>query len=379
MKHAILFLILCGCASAADPQWKIQYFYDKLHEVLAIEDLAFPSATHGIAVGVIVDETGLRKPHGTAVITSDGGEHWTMQSLGDRPRSVFFLNETKGWIVGEDAIWFTEDGGRAWKKVGEQKKPDKKLGPAPPGGLIVRVWFLDGQNGFAVGYQKSAFQTKDGGKSWSAIEAASKPAVNPSYSAYTQIAFDGKNGMIMGGATPPHADDPKLPAWMEPDRALKQRRLPNVALLASTEDGGKEWKVSTLPVYGTVIGLRVLGTMGLAVFSFNETYEYPTEVYRVDLTTKASANVFRQEDRRITDAALFAGPHAFLAAVEPPGKLSVSPIPGKVRILQSSDLKEWTEMKVDYKANARAVVLAGPDVDHQWAATDTGMILRLVE
>ncbi len=37
----------------------------------------------------------------------------------------------------------------------------------------------------------------------------------------------------------------------------------------------------------------------------------------------------------------------------------------------------WDEMKVDYRAVARTVMLAGPDAEHVWAATDTGMILHL--
>ena len=42
-------------------------------------------------------------------------------------------------------------------------------------------------------------------------------------------------------------------------------------------------------------------------------------------------------------------------------------------------MTEWTEMPVDYKAVATTLVLAGPDRDHLWAATDTGMILHLVK
>ena len=61
---------------------------------------------------------------------------------------------------------------------------------------------------------------------------------------------------------------------------------------------------------------------------------------------------------RIIDAALFKGPHVFLAGVEPTGKMNTAPIPGKVRILQSDDFKTWTEMKVDYKAHARQVIVA---------------------
>jgi hypothetical protein len=70
---------------------------------------------------------------------------------------------------------------------------------------------------------------------------------------------------------------------------------------------------------------------------------------------------------------------AYLAAVEPPGKLNSLPIPGKVKMLTTLDFETWTEMEVDYKAVARSLVLAGPDPDHQWAATDTGMILHLIQ
>ena len=81
---------------------------------------------------------------------------------------------------------------------------------------------------------------------------------------------------------------------------------------------------------------------------------------------------------RVMDCALFRGPRAFLAAVEPTGRLNTAPIPGKVKILSSTNLKDWTEMDVDYKANARSLIMAGPDAEHLWVATDTGMILHLL-
>jgi hypothetical protein len=52
-------------------------------------------------------------------------------------------------------------------------------------------------------------------------------------------------------------------------------------------------------------------------------------------------------------------------------------VPGKVRILSSANLADWEEMNVDYRAVAGFVTLAGPDSEHVWAATDTGMILQL--
>jgi hypothetical protein len=40
-------------------------------------------------------------------------------------------------------------------------------------------------------------------------------------------------------------------------------------------------------------------------------------------------------------------------------------------------LKRWRETEVDYRATARRVVLASAGPEQLWAATDSGMILRL--
>jgi hypothetical protein len=68
-----------------------------------------------------------------------------------------------------------------------------------------------------------------------------------------------------------------------------------------------------------------------------------------------------------------------IAGFETQGPVFRSPVPGKVKILTSNDMDEWTEMTVDYRAVAHSVLLAGPDENHVWAATDTGMILKLVK
>jgi len=144
-----------------------------------------------------------------------------------------------------------------------------------------------------------------------------------------------------------------------------------------TRDSGALWKSGTAPLFGSLSSLRLGGSTGLAVFNYVDSFEWPAEVYRIDLATGKSETVFKQKDRLVTDAAIFAEGPAFLAAVEPPGKLRSAPIPGKVRMLASDDLKNWREMPVDYRAVAQSLVLAGPDPDHLWAATDTGMILHL--
>jgi len=74
---------------------------------------------------------------------------------------------------------------------------------------------------------------------------------------------------------------------------------------------------------------------------------------------------------------ILAGSSAYLAGFIPSGTLEQSPIPGKLVILESTDLENWEEMEVDYRAYAHRAVLAASGEGNVWVATDTGMILRL--
>ncbi|MBZ5604782.1 MAG: hypothetical protein LAO79_20990, partial [Acidobacteriia bacterium] len=351
----VLLMLIAGMMAvpAFGQRWKVQYFYDENRNTFFIEDLSFPSATRGIAVGTVRDELGQNnKEKYIALLTSDGGEHWSTEPLKDHPRSLFFLNDSIGWLVGDNGIWFTEESGRNWKKISNQRKGDKKFGPTPGGGVLTRVWFLDEKHGFAVGLQKTVVESKDGGVTWTPVEEAAKPSADASHTAYSVIAFDGKLGLIVGGSVPPRIDDPKLPSWMEPERAVKRRQVPTLKLQIETRDGGATWKSSTAPLFGDVTAVRLSGLNGLVSFSFAESFEWPSEVYKIDLTTGKTAITFHAKDRRVFDCSLFPGPRAYIAAVEPPGKLNTVPIPGKVKMLTSTNLTDWTEMDVDYKANA---------------------------
>jgi hypothetical protein len=381
-------LLLPGQASHGE-RWTLQYFYDQDGKDLHITDLAFPSAKRGIAVGTIVDREG-RKPQFTSLVTSDGGEHWALTPLKEFPRSIFFLDESNGWMVTGESLWFTQEAGRSWTRISDQIKADKKLADAPHTGLILRVWFLDAQHGYAVGLQKSVFETHDGGRTWKPLAEAAVPTSNPAYSVYSHIVFvDAGRGMIAGGYAPPRAEgksgverdeEDGLPEWMHPETTLHRRQQPRLTLELETRDGGVTWKSGTAPLLGSLASARMAGERGLLVFDYADSSEWPAEVYRVDLRTGQSESVFKKKDRLVTDATIFAGGadgRAFLAAVEPPGRLRSAPIPGKVRMLSSTNLKDWVEMPVDYRAIAQSLVLAGPDAEHLWAATDTGMILRL--
>ncbi len=375
----LLFLAVLAPALFGE-RWQMQYFYDDPKEKLEILDLAFPSAQHGVAVGWTGDITSDRKVKAAVLVTSDGGEHWKMDHpfLEDEPRSLFFLNDNQGWMVTENAIWTTADGGVKWRRLSDQAKPNSKLRPAPPGGLILRVWFLNAEHGFAIGYQKTVLETHDGGKTWKPLAEAAKPTGDPTYTAYSRMVFDGDHGLIVGTAIPPRKELGPFPSWMDPSRATKTSAVPTVTLLLETRDGGVTWKSSNSSLLGLVSTIRLAGQIGLTVFGYPESLEYPSEVFDLDLSSGMSKSSFKDKDRRVYDAVLFHGPAAVLAAIQPTGRLNSVPIPGKVKMLSSVDLVQWKEMDVDYRAVATSLMLAGPDRDHLWVATDTGMILHLV-
>ncbi len=80
-------------------------------------DIAFPSPLRGIAVGFIEDQLGQRQPRNISLVTADGGKTWAEVKLNDTPYSLFFLDDSTGWMVTEDGIWKTEESGRTWKRI----------------------------------------------------------------------------------------------------------------------------------------------------------------------------------------------------------------------------------------------------------------------
>src|ERR1022692_3355104 len=104
MLRLLLAATLIPAAFAQQSKWTLQYFYDQNGKDFTITDLAFPSAARGIAVGANVDREG-RRPQFTALVTSDGGSHWALVPLKEFPRSIFFLDETNGWMVTAEGLW----------------------------------------------------------------------------------------------------------------------------------------------------------------------------------------------------------------------------------------------------------------------------------
>ncbi|HYA17971.1 MAG TPA: YCF48-related protein [Bryobacteraceae bacterium] len=356
-------LAACGLTAAAEPHWEIQYRYRQVDSILTINDIAFPSATHGFACGLTTDRR--EADHPLVLVTIDGGKKWSEVPVKETGLSLFFLDESNGWMVTEKGIWQTVEGGRSWTRL-----------PKGPGGMS-QVWFLSKTHGFAAGTQKRVFETNDGGLSWTLLPILAEVPSDPEITEFGRISFSGQHGIISGWAVPKRRGGPD---WMEPERAEQRREVPTYTVMLQTVDGGKTWKKSDASTFGqaTHIALTAQGS-GLGLMEFRDEFDYPSEVYRINAHSGDSQLAYRTKDRAITDVHLFDGSNtALLAGYETLGKIYHSPVPGKLKVLTSEDSENWTEMPVDYRAVAHRAMIAGPDPEHVWIATDTGLILNLV-
>jgi len=98
----------------------------------------------------------------------------------------------------------------------------------------------------------------------------------------------------------------------------------------------------------------------LSYDDYHNYYTLPSRVYKVKFRTSSDV-IFAEHDRAVTDVALLPDGGALIAAVEPPGSSNQVPIPGKLKILRTANLKVWEEMDVDYRAVAQRASLAAPE------------------
>jgi photosynthesis system II assembly factor YCF48-like protein len=353
-------LICFSFLAHAEDRWKMQFFYDKADSIFDIQDIRCPSIQRCIAAGVISDKKDHEK--GATVVTSDGGQHWSLEDFAERPVSLFFLNESTGWMVTEHGIWATDESGRTWKKLDALKG-------------IVQVYFLDESHGFAIGYPKAIYETADGGRKWMKVSIAAKPASNPEDTVYDCIVFSGQQGAILGRIM----HDERYPVWINPNTARFRRERESTTFLLETFDGGKNWESSTTNIVGNITQMRFSKEgFVVALLEYRDYYALPSAVAKINIGVRGSQTIFGERDRAVKDIALLPGGGALIASVEPPGNSNQVPIPGKLRMLKSKNLKLWEEMDVDYRAVAQRASIAAPDAQHAWVVTDTGMILALV-
>jgi photosystem II stability/assembly factor-like uncharacterized protein len=97
--------------------------------------------------------------------TIDGGSLWTIgrplppEIVNGPLNSIFFLDATTGWAVGENSIIKTTTAGIVW---------ERQFAPLT---TLNSVFATDAQNAWAVGTGASIFRTSDGGASWNMEES----------------------------------------------------------------------------------------------------------------------------------------------------------------------------------------------------------------
>jgi hypothetical protein len=361
LMRGVVAALITAASLCAIEKWQMQYFYDKDDSSVSFADIQCPSARRCVAAGV--QEEG-KHVKGVVVLTSDGGANWQLMEVKEHPISLFFLNENKGWMVTDHGIWQTEETGRSWKKIKDLKE-------------LQRVYFLDELHGWAIGAPKLVLETKDGGRTWSTLEAAEKAPTSPETTVYHWAAFDGPRGLIIGAWTLPR--NPRdLPDWMVPERARYRHQYPTVTILVQTDNGGKTWTEDSSSLEGTLTRFRYAKeNWGLALFEYPNSSDLASEMFKMDMTSKKNTRVYGDKSRAVRDFALLPDGDVILAAVERHGKSNDLPIPGKLKIMRSGSLKTWIDMDVDYRAVATRATIAAVDARNVWVATDTGMILKL--
>jgi hypothetical protein len=364
---ALVLALLGSLATlrAAD-RWKIQYLYDQPGSNLDIRDIACPSVQRCIAAGVITDKN--ERQRGVVVVTSDGGRHWSQYEVKEQPLSLFFLDETTGWMVTDHGLWSAVEGGRSWNKVEIRKG-------------ILQVHFLDANHGFIAGTPSLLDETLDGGKTWTKVPQASGASTgsglvtDPRAVSYDSITFQGPHGIVIGEIDP---------AVSKPARgSIAAERQPpgRHVIVLESPDGGKKWSTGSIALEAGLGRLRISkhGFMLALVVYTDPHAPLASAVFQTSAGEFKSRMIFGERDRTVTDVAVLDDGGAVVVAVEPPGNAPQVPIPGKLKILESRNLKLWQEMDVDYRAVAQVAVVAVADARHIWVATDTGAILGLAE
>lgn len=355
MRFVALLWLLTNTLSA-NGKWELQYFHDVEQQALQLYAVGFCSPTRGVATGILARQ-GSEKP--AAVVTSNGGATWTLTEMAETARSIFFLDENNGWMVTESGIWFTDECGRSWRRIYKHKG-------------LTDVRFVSQDRGWAIGSKMTFIETNDGGKSWTRVKDIEGLSENPDRITFDSIDFlNSKIGFVTGKMR--KTNDPKLPLWLEP-RPESRRERPTMSYTLETQSGGLKWLTGKVSMFGRISRARLRSTgVGLALIEFDDYFEYPSELYNFDARAGSQSRTYRQKDFAITD--ILVGPVSYAAGFLPPGRMYRSPVPGKVRIIRSSNLKDWTEDQVDYRAVATRVSLAQSQ-EQVWAITDTGMILK---
>lgn len=142
--------------------------------------------------------------------------------------AVFFIDQQNGWAVGHDAvILHTTDGGQSWRLQNFQPELEKPF---------LDVYFTDANTGIAVGAYGLMYRTTDAGSTWSEVDA---PAVRADELHFNSVTRLNNGDLFIAGEQ---------------------------GMLGISSDGGQTWEKLTSPYEGSYFGALPVGEAGVAIY-----------------------------------------------------------------------------------------------------------------
>lgn len=119
-----------------------------------LKSIYFINETHGWAVGQGINNNTRR-----FVRTTDGGATWIEEEVYEigigSLTDVFFISLTEGWATNGEHVFYTSDGGVNWNQISQITT-----------GSINRFFFTSSTSGYGVGLGGHIVKTTDGGITW---------------------------------------------------------------------------------------------------------------------------------------------------------------------------------------------------------------------
>lgn len=158
---------------------------------LPIRDIYFLDSNKGFAAGGknTCEGTGCISPGGFILETQNSGQSWTkiLAPTGKiELSSICFINSTTGFCAGDNAVFNTNDGGKTWT--------ENKLNNI--GGKMMKISFIDNQNGFIACLFDKILKTTNGGLTWE-ITSPNKNVGYYSLSSSEGVSYVSGQGKIL--------------------------------------------------------------------------------------------------------------------------------------------------------------------------------------
>lgn len=214
------------------------------------------------------------------ILHSDDGTTWTQSTqvpLRSTLTAVAAIGD-QAWAVGHDGvILHSSDGGISWEiqRRDPRGQPAEGVDPGDPrqGAPLLDVYFVDAQNGFAIGAYSLFLHTSDGGAHWNGSRIILEPEAEPAEE--TAAAEEAPNT---------HSDnDFESSVFSADELEIGQESDPHLNAIARTGgghyvivgergavfrsvNGGATWIRSQLPYDGSMFG--IIGFEDLRVLAF---------------------------------------------------------------------------------------------------------------